>query len=49
MSYLFKKKKNAFLYYVRKQVMSVVHNVNHSIRIEQKKRIYAISSKVFLT
>ena len=44
------KKQNTFLYYIRKQLMSVVDNVNRTIRmIEQKKRIYAISSNVFLT
>ena len=44
----YSRKKNPFVYFVRKQVMSVVHNVNRTIRIEQKKQIYAISSKVFL-
>ena len=42
MQLLIQEKQNTFLYYVRKQVMSVAQTVNRTIRIERKKRIYAI-------
>ena len=42
MPYSLKEKQNTFLNYVRKQVMFVVQKVIRNIRIEQKKRIYAV-------
>ena len=44
MPYSLKEKENKCFSYVRKQVMSVVQNVNRTIRIKQKKRNYAISN-----
>ena len=38
--HLCQEKQNTFLYYVRKQVMFVVHNVNRTIRIDKAKPKY---------
>jgi hypothetical protein len=49
MSYSLKEKQNTFLNYVRQQVLSVVQNINRTIRIEHKNRIYAMHNMGFHT